>query len=124
MVSNTILWTALISFTAVMVLVGWLGMRKTRSTMDDYVLGGRLLGPIAGFFTVTATLFSAFSYFGVTGWFYSDGIGAWHQVSGTVILGFFISFAGTRIWTLGRRHVFLNDRALTHPPDATLFTGQ
>src|SRR5690625_2141161 len=108
MVSNTILWTALISFTAVMVLVGWLGMRKTRSTMDDYVLGGRLLGPIAGFFTVTATLFSAFSYFGVTGWFYSDGIGAWHQVSGTVILGFFIYFAGTRIWTLGRRYGFIN----------------
>lgn len=108
MVSATLLWTALIAFTAVMILVGWIGMRKTKNTMDDYVLGGRLLGPIAGFFTVTATLFSAFSYFGVTGWFYSNGIGAWHQVSGTVILGFIIYFAGTRIWVLGRRYGFIN----------------
>lgn len=108
MISNTILWAAVILFTVAVVLVGLIAMRKTRNTMDDYVLGGRVLGPVAGFFTVTATLFSAFSYFGITGWFYSDGVGAWHQVSGTVILGFFIYFAGTRIWALGRYYRFIN----------------
>src|SRR5690606_27198582 len=72
------------------------------------VLGGRKLGMLPAFFTVTATLFSAFSYFGITGQYYTDGIGAWIQVATTAAVGPILYFAGTRIWLVARRYGFVN----------------
>lgn len=106
--SVTAMWIALCCFAGVMVFLGYLGHRGTRNTMEDFVLGGRKLGMIPAFFTVTATLFSAFSYFGITGQYYTDGIGPWIQVVSTAVVGPILYFAGTRIWLVARRYGFVN----------------
>lgn len=104
----TTMWIALVVFAAVLVLLGYLGNRQTANTMEDFVLGSRKLNKIPAFFTVTATLFSAFSYFGITGQFYTNGIGAWIQVVTTTAVGPIVYFAGTRIWLVAKRFGFVN----------------
>lgn len=104
----TPMWIALIVFALLLVYLGYLGNRRTSSTMEDFVLGSRKLSNIPAFFTVTATLFSAFSYFGITGQFYTNGIGAWIQVATTAAVGPLIYFAGTRIWLVARRYGLVN----------------
>ena len=106
--SITTMWVALIVFALLLTALGILGNRGTSNTMEDYVLGSRQLGSFAAFFTVTATLFSAFSYFGIIGQYYSDGIGSWIQVATTAVAGPLIYFAGTRIWLVARKYGFLN----------------
>jgi len=106
--SATTMWVALACFAAVMIALGYLGHRGTKSTMEDFVLGGRTLGMLPAFFTVTATLFSAFSYFGIIGQFYSSGLGSWIQVATTAAVGPLLYFAGTRIWLVARRYGFVN----------------
>lgn len=106
--SAATMWLALCGFAVVMVALGYLGHRGTRSTMEDFVLGGRKLGMLPAFFTVTATLFSAFSYFGIIGQFYASGLGAWIQVATTAAVGPLLYFAGTRIWLVARRYGLVN----------------
>lgn len=106
--SVTAMWIALCCLAGVMVYLGYLGHRGTSSTMEDFVLGSRKLGKVPAFFTVTATLFSAFSYFGITGQYYTDGIGPWIQVVSTAVVGPILYFAGTRIWLVARRYGFVN----------------
>lgn len=106
--SVTTMWVALAVFALVMVALGYAGHRGTSTTVEDFVLGSRRLGMLPAFFTVTATLFSAFSYFGIIGQFYSSGVGAWIQVATTAAVGPILYFAGTRIWLVARRYGFLN----------------
>ncbi|WP_022917856.1 sodium:solute symporter family protein [Ruania albidiflava] len=106
--SNAAMWIALIVFSLLLVYLGYLGNRSTSNTMEDFVLGSRKLNKLPAFFTVTATLFSAFSYFGITGQFYTNGIGAWIQVATTAAVGPIIYFAGTRIWLVARRYGLVN----------------
>lgn len=108
MVSVSLIGSALGIFCLLMVVLGYLGMRRTPGDMENYVLGGRKLGVVAGFFTTTATLFSAFSYFGIIGLFYTDGIGTWYLVANTAFMGLIIYFVGTRLWALGRQRGYLN----------------
>lgn len=39
-----LIWTGLTVFSALMLVVGYLGYRHTTKSMEDYVLGGRKLG--------------------------------------------------------------------------------
>ncbi|MQA02671.1 MAG: hypothetical protein GEV07_08130 [Streptosporangiales bacterium] len=102
------MWVALCVFALVMIVLGYLGHRGTTSTMEDFVLGSRKLGMLPAFFTVTATLFSAFSYFGIIGQYYSSGLGAWIQVATTAAVGPILYFAGTRIWLVAKKYGFVN----------------
>ncbi|MFC7405768.1 sodium:solute symporter family protein [Georgenia alba] len=106
--SVTMMWIGLIAFSVLLIYLGYLGNRQTSTTMEDFVLGNRKLAKLPAFFTVTATLFSAFSYFGITGQFYSNGIGSWIQVATTAAVGPIIYFAGTRIWLVARRYGLVN----------------
>lgn len=106
--STTAMWVALGLFSLLLVYLGYLGNRSTQSTMEDFVLGSRKLNKLPAFFTVTATLFSAFSYFGITGQFYTNGIGAWIQVATTAAVGPLVYFAGTRIWLVARKYGLVN----------------
>src|SRR5699024_6850894 len=83
--------------------------RRGTEGIDDFVLGGRTLGNIAGFFTTTATMFSAYTYFAVTGVFYSEGIGAWYLGPASVMLcTVFMYVLGVPLWKLSKKHGFLN----------------
>ncbi|GAA4431699.1 sodium:solute symporter [Georgenia halophila] len=104
----TTMWIGLGAFAVLLVYLGYLSNRRTTKTMEDFVLGNRKLNKLPAFFTVTATLFSAFSYFGITGQFYTNGIGAWIQVATTAAVGPIIYFAGTRIWLVARRYGLVN----------------
>lgn len=106
--STATMWVALVIFALAMTGLGWLGHRGTSNTMEDFVLGSRKLGSVPAFFTVTATLFSAFSYFGIIGQYYSSGIGPWIQVATTAAVGPILYFAGTRIWLVARKYGFIN----------------
>src|SRR5690606_18403915 len=108
LMSVTTMWTGLGVFAVLLAYLGSHANRRTTQTMEDFVLGSRKLDKLPAFFTVTATLFSAFSYFGITGQFYTNGIGAWIQVATTAAVGPIIYFAGTRIWLVARRYRLTN----------------
>lgn len=102
------IWVSLILAVTVMGYLGYIAYRKTGDGVEEFVLQSRTLGLVAGFFTVTATLFSALSYFGIMGWYYSNGIGTWVLVADVAVLGLYIYIFGARIWYLSRKYGFLS----------------
>jgi len=58
---------AFIVYGVVVLGLGYLAFRLTRSTPVDYFLGGRAVGAIAMIFTLSATYHSAFYFFGLPG---------------------------------------------------------
>ncbi|MFA5206433.1 MAG: sodium:solute symporter [Lentisphaeria bacterium] len=58
--------TIVLIYTAVMVLLGWWAMKKTR-TVGDFFLGGRSLGPWMSAFAYGTTYFSAVMFIGYAG---------------------------------------------------------
>jgi SSS family solute:Na+ symporter len=53
-------------YALVTLVIGWLGMKKTR-TFDDYFLGGRAIGPWMTAFTYASAYFSAVLFIGFAG---------------------------------------------------------
>ncbi len=102
------IWVSLTLAVVVMGYLGYIAYRKTGDGVEEFVLQGRTLGVVAGYFTVTATLFSALSYFGIMGWYYSNGIGTWVLVADVAVLGLYIYIFGARIWYLSRKYSFLS----------------
>ena len=48
----------------VTLVLGLVGYRKSRGSADEYFLAGRGIGPLALFFTIISTNFSAFYFLG------------------------------------------------------------
>ena len=97
--------TLLLTYSALLALVGlWVG-RRVRSASDFFV-AGRRLGPVLLFSTLLAANLGAGSTVGAAGLGYRDGISAWWWVGsaglGSLVLAFWI---GPRI----RRHAVRHD---------------
>ncbi len=102
------LWVVLCIFAAVFLYEGYRGYRQTFPSPEDYFLGGRSLGVVAGFFTVMATLFSSFTYLGLPAAHYTQGVAYYALAGNQVLMGLIFYIVGTRLWILGRRGGFLN----------------
>lgn len=67
------MWIGLVLFLAVMLVLGYLGYRRTR-TMADFAIAGSSIGPVTLGLAFAATFFSAATFVGYSGWTYSWGL--------------------------------------------------
>lgn len=63
-------------FLALLAFASWKSYRRNRS-VEEFMLAGKSIGPILGFLTFSAALFSAFTFMGMPDFFRNQGIGAW-----------------------------------------------
>ncbi len=90
-------------YLAALLVIGlWIGRRKVR-TPTDYFLAGRKVGPIALVFTLAATNFSAFFFFGFAGASFKIGYGYYGIMAvGTSLMALSFFFIGRRVWRAGK----------------------
>ncbi|RQD68431.1 MAG: sodium:pantothenate symporter [Tindallia sp. MSAO_Bac2] len=72
MMVQTYLWIGIALFVAMLLVLGYVGYKKTK-TFDDYVIGGFSLGPYSLGLALAATFFSAATFMGYVGWSYDMG---------------------------------------------------
>ncbi len=101
------------SYLAVMILLAIYAYRRSAKTSDDYFVASRSIGPVVLFFTLAATNFSAFTFFGFAGAAYKFGL-AYYGIMGfgTGIMALSFFFLGRRIWRLGREKGYITPAEL------------
>ena len=89
-------------YLGVILLLGWLGYRKSHAGEEDYYLAGRNQGWIISTLTISATFFSSFALLGAPGKVYSEGVVFALVPLNVGVAGFCIYLLGGRLWRLGR----------------------
>lgn len=109
--------TAVCVLTIVLVYGMVIGSRATKTSMESHYVGDRSIHPIITMLTMMATLMSAFVLVGLSGFFYTHGIGSWVYVGFSNVSMWLLTIVfGYRLWLLGRRFgyvtpiEFLSDR--------------
>ena len=92
----------LAAYLGVILLLGWLGYRKSHAGEEDYYLAGRNQGWIISTLTISATFFSSFALLGAPGKVYSEGVVFALVPLNVGVAGFSIYLLGGRLWRLGR----------------------
>lgn len=77
MTSSSMLITGItIGYLILVMIVGVLAKRGQKSTLEQYVTGGRNIGSLVLFFIFGAEIFSAFTFLGAPSWSYTKGVPA------------------------------------------------
>jgi len=98
----------IISYFAFMLAIGVHIFRRTKWTSEEFFVAGRNLGPVLLFFTMAATNFSAFFFFGFAGASYTIGYAYYGMMAfGTAFTCINFYIIGDRVWHLGRRFSFV-----------------
>lgn len=75
MTSSSMLITGItVGYLLLVLMVGVLAKRGQKSTLEQYVTGGRSMGSIVLFFIFGAEIFSAFTFLGAPSWSYTKGV--------------------------------------------------
>ncbi|GGN94248.1 sodium/proline symporter PutP [Saccharibacillus kuerlensis] len=81
---NSQIWISLVIYMAGMLLIGWMAYKRT-SSLSDYVLGGRSLGPAVTALSAGASDMSGWLLMGLPGAMFSQGLSAgWIAVGLTI----------------------------------------
>lgn len=84
----------------------WKSYQRKRSA-EEFMLAGKNIGPILGFLTFSAALFSAFTFMGMPDFFRNHGIGAWFFLAlSDGVMVFFILWFGYRLRKKAKEHNF------------------
>lgn len=93
-------------FFILLAYASWLSYRRNRSA-EEFMLAGKSIGPILGFLTFSAALFSAFTFMGMPDFFRNHGIGAWTFLAfSDGIMVFFILWFGYLLRKKAKEHNF------------------
>jgi len=93
-------------------VIGIVGYRGSKNTVDDYFLASRNLGSVVLFFTLIATNFSAFFFLGFAGAGYRTGISYYPMMTfGTGFAALTFYYIGYKVWLLGKA------KGLVTPPE-------
>jgi SSS family solute:Na+ symporter len=102
----------LLSYFLFMLAIGAYIFRNTKWTSEEFFVAGRSLGPMILFFTMAATNFSAFFFFGFAGASYTIGYAYYGMMAfGTAFTCINFYIIGDRVWRLGKYH------SLVTPPE-------
>lgn len=107
--SPTLILTSVALYTLVVFGIGMWGFRQSkRPTMEDFFLGGRTLGLFFVLAATWSTLFSAFSYIGMPGAYYRNGI-SFFGIAGNILFNALCMYViGSRMWAVGHKFGFIN----------------
>ncbi|MFH0757975.1 MAG: sodium:solute symporter family protein [Bacteroidota bacterium] len=93
-------------FFALLAFASWKSYRRNRSA-EEFMLAGKSIGPILGFLTFSAALFSAFTFMGMPDFFRNHGIGAWTFLAfSDGVMVFFILWFGYLLRKKAAAHNF------------------
>ena len=92
------------AYLAITIFLGWLGRRHMRgATLQEYYTAGKSLGPWLSLASYAATNFSAFTFLGSVGMYYSQGLGYASLALGEMFfLGILFPTVGYKIWKFSR----------------------
>ena len=82
--------------------IGFIAQRKASGSAEDYFIQSRSMGPVAVFFSVAATWWSAFAFLGSNGYFYTTGPLYWTAIAWNVLFGILYFGVGKKIWYFGK----------------------
>lgn len=100
---NTLALLIFIAYIIAVMFVGYIGFRRSRKTSEDFFVAGRSVGPILLLFSLGATNFSAFFFFGFAGAAYKFGFGYYGIMAiGTSLMAVTFFLLGRRIWKVGK----------------------
>jgi len=93
-------------FFALLAFASWKSYRRNRSA-EEFMLASKSIGPVLGFLTFSAALFSAFTFMGMPDFFRNHGIGAWTFLAfSDGIMVFFILWFGYLLRKKAKEHNF------------------
>ena len=82
MTSSSMLITGItVGYLILVLVVGIFAKRGQKSTLEQYVTGGRNMGSLVLFFIFGAEIFSAFTFLGAPSWSYTKGVPALYILS-------------------------------------------
>lgn len=93
-------------FFMLLIYASYRSYRRNRSA-EEFMLAGKSIGPILGFLTFSAALFSAFTFMGMPDFFRNHGIGAWTFLAfSDGVMVFFILWFGYLLRRKAKEHNF------------------
>jgi len=109
---NAIAISIFIAYIIAVIFVGYIGLRRSKKSSEDFFVAGRSVGPLLLFFSLAATNFSAFFFFGFAGAAYKYGFGYYGIMAiGTSLMAITFFLLGRRIWRIGKGY------SLITPPE-------
>ncbi|MFY9177657.1 MAG: sodium:solute symporter family protein [Caldicoprobacterales bacterium] len=94
------------------ILIGIASRDKGVSTLENYYVGGRSIGPFVSYFTYVATFHSSFAFLGAAGQIYTNGINFFAVFTSCVVSPLMIYFIGRPVWYLGKKYNFMTQADL------------
>ncbi len=95
-------------YLVILVIIALLSRRAVSDTVSDYVLAGRGLGTVVLTFTMLASMISAFSFLGYTGYLYNAGMGVYLAIGLSTTTGSFLFYyVGRRMMLAARKFDFI-----------------
>lgn len=110
-------WGVVVGLTALFLGIAIYSSRQTKESMSSHYIADGGVSPFVATMSMGATLMSAFVLVGLSGFFYTHGVGSWVYVGWSNSAMFLLTIVfGYRLWVLGRKygyvtpHEFLSDR--------------
>ena len=96
----------ILSYLAVVLIIGSLSHRLFRGTGEDYFVASRTIGPFVLLMSLFGTNMTSFALLRASGEAYHEGIGVFALMgsSSALVIPCVFFFIGTRIWSIGKRH--------------------
>ncbi len=94
-------------YLAMLLVLGFLGWKRSRNTEEDYYLAGRSQGWIVSALTIMATFFSSFAFLGQPGLVYKEGAAFSLFALNVPVAALVVYLVGSRISAAGRHRGFI-----------------
>ena len=109
-------------YLCLLLVLGFLGWRKSRGTEEDYYLAGRNQGWVVSALTIMATFFSSFAFLGQPGLVYKEGAAFALFALNVPVAAMVVYLVGNKISAAGRRHGYITpgDMICAHYGDSVL----
>ncbi|MBT4174569.1 sodium:solute symporter family protein [archaeon] len=104
--SNLILFSTIGIYFCIMIIVGLFALKKRKiGNVTDFFNGGRSLGSLVVIMTFLATLFSAYTFVGLPGYFYTHGIGSFAFMAFIDMLIVIPTYLfGRKVWEMSKKY--------------------
>lgn len=114
------MWCIMVGLAALFLCIAVYSSKSTKKNMASHYIADGGVSPFVATMSMGATLMSAFVLVGLSGFFYTHGVGSWVYVGWSNSAMFLLTIVfGYRIWILGRKNgyvtplQFLSDRYQT-----------
>ena len=97
----------LCGYMVLLLVLGYLGFRRSKTTEEDYYLAGRGQNLIVTVLTIMATMFSSAAMLGIPGLIYRDGVGFLSFALNLPLSGATVYVLGSRIRRAGRKRGYV-----------------